>query len=135
MADLDPDLKARAQAGDPQAQYAVGFAYYAETDLASYKESARWIEAAAEQGYAPALFMLGFFYEQGLGVEPNPKEAYRCYEEAAMVGYAPAQCNLGALLEEGLGCRRNRRAARRWYESAEKLGSLVAKANLERLAQ
>ncbi|MGM9803707.1 MAG: tetratricopeptide repeat protein, partial [Muribaculaceae bacterium] len=43
----------------------------------------RILHNAAEQGLADAQFELGFCYEYGRGVEPNPAEAAHWYRMAA----------------------------------------------------
>ena len=50
---------------------------------------------AAEQGNATAQFDLGYFYDNGLGVEQDYKKAKECYEKAAEQGNATAQEYLG----------------------------------------
>lgn len=135
MSEKLTDLKTAAEAGDPTAQYALGFEYYANEKLADYAQCLHWVKQAADQDYMPAVFMLGFMYEQGLGLDIDYKEAFFQYQRAANAGFHQAQCNLGALLEEGLGCEQNIEEARRWYEAAERLGSNLAKANSDRLNQ
>ncbi len=128
-------LKAAAEAGDAQAQYGLGFQYYADPALADYGICRAWMEKAALQDFAPAIFMLGFMYEHALGVKSDVGVAFKLYERAAHLGNHQAQCNLAALYEEGLGCHKDMGKAREWYQKAERSGSQTAKANLSRLTQ
>ncbi len=71
------DLKAAAQEGDPQKQYAVGAKYAAGEGLPQdYALAARWFTRAANNGYAPAQGMLGAYYWSGRGVRKDLKQAY-----------------------------------------------------------
>ena len=65
--DLD-DLRARAQAGDPVAQFNMGVKYAEGSEVPQdYQEAARWYSAAADQNDAPAQFNLGLLFYQGRG--------------------------------------------------------------------
>ena len=50
-----------------------------------------WLNAAAEQEHAPALFLLGQLHFNGQGVEANPELGWRFVTRAAELGHAPAQ--------------------------------------------
>ena len=86
--------------------------------LHNFPEAFECFRKASEQGYAPALTNLGFFYEKGLGVPHNFLKAVECYKKAAEQGYAPAQCNLGWCYESGNGVKQNLTTAIEYYVKA-----------------
>ncbi|MCG8621050.1 MAG: sel1 repeat family protein [Proteobacteria bacterium] len=62
------ELRTRAEAGDPDAQYEVGYAYFTGNGTKqSYKRARKWYERAAKQGHAGAQFNLGLIYLDGIG--------------------------------------------------------------------
>jgi TPR repeat protein len=73
----DKNLKERAHAGDPEAQLAYGLSlrwergYYARAGVIGLDppcEAEAWIARAADQGHAPAQFIMGKIYDaQGIG--------------------------------------------------------------------
>jgi len=78
-------LREQAEQGNPQAQYALGGAYYNGTGVArNPTEGAKWLLKSAEQGYAPAQCDLGAMYEKGIGVEQSYQNALtQLYQFAA----------------------------------------------------
>lgn len=95
------NIKQRAHEGDPEAQLAYGlslpwikgtFASVGVIGLDAPCEAQVWIQKSADQGHAPALFILGKIYDaQGIG-----GSAISCYRDTADRGYEPAK----ALLEQ-----------------------------------
>jgi TPR repeat protein len=49
------------------------------------------MRAAAERGDPVAAYNLGYFYQMGIGVAPNPADAYAWYSRAARTGSGPAR--------------------------------------------
>ena len=72
------ELRARAEAGDVNAQTAVGDAYLNGRDGCAKDpgEAARWIGLAADQGKEAAQFNFGMMHYTGLGVPKNLVTAY-----------------------------------------------------------
>ena len=105
--DLD-DLLARANAGDPQAQYALGnvFQEGLEGQLPNIDEAISWYQKAADQQHQDALFNLGLI---GLRVLPamgrNPRSdiAIPALEQACQLGDEQACCLLAESLITGDG--------------------------------
>jgi hypothetical protein len=82
---------AQASAGDPAAQFMLG--YLAEAGLGapwSARAAAAWYRAAADGGHAEAAWRLGRLYEAGLGVAPDDAEARRWFRRASDLGHAEA---------------------------------------------
>jgi TPR repeat protein len=94
-------------------QFAVG-----EGVAKDYSAAARLYRKAAEAGYGPAQYDLGYLYEMGLGVERDLKQAATWYRKAADQGDPEAQNNLGTLYASGQGVARNDSEAVRWYRLA-----------------
>ena len=70
------DLLARAEAGDPAAQVAVGDCYYEGRGVElNYTIAAQWYQKAAEQGYMEGQYKLGMCYYNGHGVPKNMERA------------------------------------------------------------
>lgn len=59
--------------------------------------------SAANSGYPPAQWALGFLYEKGQGTQANITEAVSWYRKAAEQGLPGAQLALGGLYERGQG--------------------------------
>jgi len=95
-----------------------------------YGDALRWYENSAEEGAAPAQFLLGRMFETGKGRKVDAAKAAGWYRRAADQGYAPAQFRLGVLYFDGRGVARDRAAAAGWYEKAAAQGHLTAKFNL-----
>lgn len=86
-----------AEQGDVQAQF-----YVAEI-LRTHKQdrAARsWMTMASGQGYAPAQFQLGQFWESGIGGDTQAEQAVRWYQTAADQGHA---ASAQALVRIGAG--------------------------------
>ena len=99
-------LRARAEQGDAEAQYGLGFAYSVGFGVPQdAAEKMRWYRLAAEQGYAAAQYELGLGYKLGERVPQDAVEAARLYRLAAEQGYASAQYGLGSAYYSGDGQR------------------------------
>ncbi len=109
--------QARADAGDPAAQFNVAIALMS-AEPANPAEAATWFREAAINGLAVAQFNLGVLYEQGLGTAKDDTRALLWYHSAAEQNFAPAQHNLGRLYAEGRGIPRSDVEARRWLQRA-----------------
>jgi len=115
-----------------------------------------WYALAAAAGDPPAMFHLGWMYEQdgrddiqamirgiadhrraggASGSEPrmtyaNFLAAETWYRKSAERGFAPAMNNLGQLYLHGLTGRRDSREAFRWHLAAAKLGNYPGSLNV-----
>ncbi len=71
-----PKLTARANSGDPQAQFALGNAYMAGNGVdLNVAQGVIWCRLSADQGYAPAQSQLALKYASGNGVPMDKIEA------------------------------------------------------------
>ena len=77
------ELRARAEAGDAEAQFNLGVMYDTlEGVPVDLLAAARWYRLAAAQGHAAAQFNLGFAYRRGRGVPQDGPEAVAWFRRA-----------------------------------------------------
>src|SRR6266481_2586169 len=101
-------LQKQADAGDAQAQFALGNLYFRGLGVAQdYTQALIWYRRSAEQGFAPAQNQLGNMYEHDFGVKTDYARAATYYRSAANQGYALAQFNLASMYENARGVRRD----------------------------
>jgi len=81
-------------------------------DLATIKHDAEYRNDSWSQN------KLGLLYENGDGVEKNPKLAFSWFEKAANNGYMYAFYNLGRHYQHGLSVAVDKSKALYWYEKA-----------------
>jgi hypothetical protein len=74
-------LRQRAEAGDPKAQYELGFMYEYGAGAARRDpaEALKWYHKAAEQGDGNARYAIADMYFEGIGVTKDYSEAARWY--------------------------------------------------------
>ena len=85
------EARAKAEKGDAQAQFDLGWMYDEGKSVEQdSKEAAKWFREAASQGQKRAQFKLGFMYSTGRGVERNDVEAVTWLNLAAAQGYVYA---------------------------------------------
>src|ERR1700674_5654986 len=91
------ELLLKAEQGDADAQYNLGFLYAnGEGVTLDYTEAANWYRKAAERGDARAQLKLGVLYDHGMVMTTwNHVEAAKWYRKAAEQGNAEAQTRLG----------------------------------------
>ena len=77
-----------------------------------------WFHKRAEQGHAVAQYNLGYFYENGQGVEMNLDLAFHWFQKSAEQGHAVAQYNLGYCYENGEGVETNLDLAFHWFQKS-----------------
>jgi localization factor PodJL len=98
-----------------------------EQDLAA---AATWYERAAGQGFVPAEYRLGNFYETGSGVERDLELARLWYQRAAEAGHRMAMHNLAAIHASGELGAQDFTVAAEWFERAARLGMTDSQFNL-----
>ena len=89
-----------ARAGDPQAQFYLGYIHDRGLRGAnSLSEALGWYRKAAAQGEVRAQFRLGLLFDSDPRLPRDPAEAQNWYEAAAAQGHAEAHFNLARLVE------------------------------------
>ena len=108
--------RARADAGDPVAQFSLGaFLYYGSTQTA---EGIDWIRKAAQQRFAPAEHQLGQIHEFGFGVPQDDRAALEWYRKAADAGSPAGQRAVGEFYLKGRAVAVDAAEAARWFRRA-----------------
>jgi len=93
------DLIKKAEQGDVEAQYNLGYYYHSGEGVEqSEKKALYWWQKAAKQGHANSQFNLGVVHEKGYGVEQSYEKAIHWYTKAAEQGFVRAQNNLGLVI-------------------------------------
>jgi TPR repeat protein len=125
------EYKAKAEQGDAEAQFNLGFCYDDGRGVKKdYGEAVKWYRKAAEQNFAPAEFNLGYCYANGQGVRKDKEESVKWFRRAAEQNYAPAQSNLGYCYDNGRGVAKDVVEAVKWYRQAAGQGHPEAQLNL-----
>jgi TPR repeat protein len=123
---LPPDiatLKARAEAGDTEAQVRLGVAYASGNGTtANDTEAVKWFRKAAEKGDAAGEYSLGDMYITGRGVAANLAEGVKWMRGAAEAGDARGQFNLAAMYSQGQGVPKDDNEAVKWMRKAADQG-------------
>jgi len=92
--------KAKAEAGDSQAQYELGLAYsqdYERVIAIDYFEAFTWTQKAAQKNHRMAQRLLAKFYEQGRGTDKNLESAIKWYRSSALLGCKQSQRWMGQM--------------------------------------
>lgn len=122
-------LSARAEAGDPAAELAIGLRYLdgARRDpTAGY----RWIKLAAVHGQAVAQYRLALLLQSGVGTAADPATALQWFEAAALQGNRKAMHDLAVAYAQGNGTAKNPAEAVRWFSRAASFGYVDSEFNL-----
>lgn len=85
------EWRPRAEKGDPEVQYGVGYMYrHGQGVSQDSKEAGRWYERAAAQGYVKAQVKLGLMYAKGDGFPQSYVQAHKWFNLAAAQGHKDA---------------------------------------------
>ena len=113
--------KAKADAGDAEAQYRYAMALAIGRGVAQDKsEAVKWFRKSAEQGDHRAQNCLGCCCAKGEGIAEDKVEAVKWFRKSAEQGNVIALCNLGWCFEHGQGVTKNMVEADQWYGKALK---------------
>ena len=112
-------LRVKANAGDAEAQWALGAMYYdGFLLLQDYGQGVAWYRKAAEQGHAEAQWGLGVAYAFGHGVSKDVGQSVAWTRKAAEQGVAMAQFRLGLAYFLGQGVPEDYVEAHKWLNLA-----------------
>ena len=130
-ASISPILRTAALANDPAAEYELGARYAEGRGIQqNMAEAVRWLERAADAGFAPAQFRLASLNEKGDGLKKDIQAARRLYLAAAGKGHAKAMHNLAVLYAEGIDGKPDYKAASEWFRKAASYGVTDSQYNL-----
>jgi hypothetical protein len=90
-----------------------------------HSEAYQACKGQADAGDALCQNLVGYLFQEGLGVPANETEAIRLFRLAANRGLAIAQCHLGLAYERGLGVAPDQAEAVRWYQKAAAQGDPI----------
>jgi TPR repeat protein len=88
------------------------------TDVKTQQEAFAVFQAGARHGAAIAMYDLGVFYQNGIGVSQDYAKARELLEKAAAKDDPAAMYNLGIFYENGSGVQQDYGKARGWFEKA-----------------
>jgi S1-C subfamily serine protease len=94
-------------------------------DTGDYARAFELWSTLAEKGDADAQYLVGYLYDDGLGVEHDLAEAAHWYRMAAEQQHTHAQFNLAIFYADGLGLPRDPVEAYRWFMLAADTGDIV----------
>jgi len=116
-----PELKRRAEEGDPQAGLALGMRYRDGVGVPrDYAEAVRWYRRCADSGSAAGMDNVGFMYLMGWGVPQDANIAAAYFKAGAAGNDAQALFNLGKCYFSGRGVEQDyTRAIETWQRAAE----------------
>ncbi|GET02861.1 kinase-like domain-containing protein [Rhizophagus clarus] len=118
--------KKSAEQGHVNAKFQLGYCYDKGIGTDINKIKAFELYEAAKEKNSDAQNYLGSLYENGQGIEKNPKEAFQCYKKAAEKKNKIAQYNLGRSYELGIGIKRDDKQAFNIYKELANEGYLDA---------
>ncbi len=117
-------LYAIADEGKDWAQYVLGHRYLNGShgfDI-NLPEGVRYMQIAADKGYASAQCELGAMYVDGEGVAQDWEQSFYWSLLAANQGYAKAQFNVGRAYYHGEGVDKDIDQAFIWFKKSADLG-------------
>ncbi len=122
-------IKAKAEAGDAEAQFKLTMCYFNGDGVPkSQNDALGWCAKAAKQGLAPAQYALGNAYANTYFSSTRDfDEAAKWYRKAAEQGFAKAQSILGSYYAAGKGMAKNKVQACKWFYLAASQGDKDAK--------
>lgn len=119
-----------AQTGDAGTMCSAGIMFSQDTSYKDYDKAVYWTKQAVVQNNAKAYNSMGWFYENGYGVEKDFGQAFAHYKKAADLGDSGGMRHVGECYENGWGVEKDIAEAIVWYKKAEKAGNDKAKGNL-----
>jgi TPR repeat protein len=112
------DLQRKAEAGDPQAQYQLGWQMLVSDAQAQRHQGLQWIQRAADGGYAEAQYRLVTYFENQAGImRSDPARGVALLTAAAQQNHLPAMGALALGYEKGrYDLPRDLEQAQQWYQ-------------------
>lgn len=98
----------------------------AALERGSYADAYDYLLQSALKKYAPACYMIGNMYYEGLYVQEDMGQAISYWEIAHENGYVDATNSLGWVYANGIGVEQDYAKAIEYYESAAEAGNGVA---------
>lgn len=118
--------------GDPKSMYQLGGYFLREKRFKDANEALDWLEAAADEDYAPAFRMLATLYLSGDGVPKDQVKAFRWLRLLADTGDAEAQYYVGVAYSSGVGTVEDHEKSQQYLQMAADQDHREAALALER---
>lgn len=135
------DIKAKAQAGDPDALAILSYLITNNEVPGNKEEALNFAKTSAERGSCLGQYWLGFFYDSGVGIAKDPAQATALFQKClpelvkkADSGNSFAQFFLGMLYFQGKGVAKDPVEAIKWLRKSVDQGNADAKKALDNLA-
>jgi TPR repeat protein len=131
-AGVGPHLRASAQNGDVRAFFEIGSRLVdgSRGVTRDVKLGLDWLQLAADQRHAPALYRIASLYEKGQGIPRNIQQAVKNYQAATELGSRKSMHNLGALFASGIDGEPDFEKALPLFRQAANLGLIDSQYNL-----
>lgn len=120
------NLGEAAEAGHPGAQYELARTFLTKTPLPDIAAARKWLRAAAEQGFVPALRELGFAYLIPSEGTVDVLEAIRWLQAADAKGDRAATQKLAQIFADEKTIPQDRAQAFRWHLARAGAGNAVS---------
>jgi hypothetical protein len=120
-----PQCTTEANAGSAAAKRNIGLMYNHGNGVGrSPTDAVHWYQAAVDGNDQIAMYLLGTYYEHGVGgVKKSSATALELYTRSAQGGYVVAQSLLGEIYEKGhLDQQKDKAKALDWYKKAAAQG-------------
>ena len=125
------ETKAKAEAGDADAQFSLGNAYaYGRGVEQDLEEAMKWYRKAAEQGNADAQNKLGWLYNGGVPMTFEQKVEYGSLFLDQIIKGDKKPLKLPARTTVAKGISRDDKEAAKWYRKAAEQGDPPAQCSL-----
>lgn len=121
-------LEKMAATADPgsrmQAKNLLGHLYETSSEVGQNDRTAlQWYRSALEENSRPAMYRIGFFYENGrAGLAQDYDQARQWYLKSANLEFPPAMVAIGRMLRDGLGMPNDSTKAIEYFSRAAKAG-------------
>ena len=113
------ECTAQADAGNAEAQHAVGFVFaHGKSNLLDPVKAAKWFEKAARQGHAPSQWRLGIAYRIGNGVRVDYRKAIELFVAASVGGEPRANLGIARMYMDGRGVPQSYPNAEKWIKKS-----------------
>lgn len=117
------EVLARAEKGDPEAQFRAGQMYAVGIGTKrDYAEALKWFRKATDQGNLSAMTSLGGMYLRGEGIAQDTTEGFRLLHKAVEGGLPRAYALIGMTYYDGLVVPKNHAEAAKWMRAAAERG-------------
>lgn len=126
---ISSDTKSKAKNKNGRALYEIGKKYYSNKPV-NFDKAFLWIKESAENNYHPAMFRVGYMYENAEGVKKDNKRAMHWYLKASKYDNVDAQLRAGLFYENGTGVGQNHKLAMEYYLKAAEQNNRDALFNL-----